>query len=197
MDAFSFPSLEDLRPNPLDTYEIGDSQNAFKKATGGGIAVSRSTVLSQVLGETENKPSSQNEDQMLSPHEPSTEDLAAKWQAALAADDLLDDDELLDEDSLPQSSAVDPAALFGSDDEGFLDDDDEPTLDQYSAQQQISPPMPAPVVGSDERTIGFDSMTSGAFPQQNNSNRYLPPNTTQSPVQQSNNVFAPHAPLFY
>jgi hypothetical protein len=196
MDAFSFPSPEDPRPNPLDTHETGDSQKAFEKATGEGIAVSRSTVLSQVLGETENKPSSQDEDHMLSPHEPSAEDLAAKWQAALAADDLLDDDELLDEDSLPQSSAVDPAALFGSDDEGFLDDDDEPTLDQYSAQQQISLPTPAPVNGSDGRTIGFESLTSGASPQQNNSNRYLPPNTTQSPVQQSNNAFAPHTPLF-
>ena len=197
MDAFNFPSPEDPRSNPLDTLETGDHKNTLDNATGGAIAVSKSTVLSQVLGDTENKLSSQDGDQALLPHESSTEDLAAKWQAALAGDDLLDDDELLDEDSMPQSNAVDPAALFGSDDEGFLDDDDEPTLDQYSAQQQTSPPLPVPVVGSDGRTVGFDNLASNAFPQQNNSNsRYLPPNTTQTPVQQSSNTFAPHAPLF-
>ena len=196
MDAFSLPSPEDPRPNPLDMLETGNHQNAFGNATGGGIAVSRSTVLSQFHGDTENKLSSQDEDQMLSPHEPSAEDLAAKWQAALAGDDLLDDDELLDEDSMLQSNAVDPAALFGSDDEGFLDDDDEPILDQYSRQQKTSPP-PVSVVGSDGRSVSFDSLASGAFPQHNNSNsRYLPPNITQTPVQQSSNTFAPHAPLF-
>jgi COPII coat assembly protein SEC16 len=197
MGAFSFPSPEDPRPNPLDMYENRDSQTTYDNATGGGIAVSGNTVLSQVPGDTENKLSSQDEEQRLSPHEPSAEDLAVKWQAALAGDDLLDDDELLDEDSMPQSNAVDPAALFGSDDEGFLDDDD-PTMDQYSTQQEISPPPPIPpVVGSDGRAVGFDSLASGAFSQQNNSNnRYLPPNTTQIPLQQSSNTFAPHAPLF-
>lgn len=194
IDAFSFPSPEDPHSNPLDIHEKGDPQIILNNATGGGITVSRSTVLSQVLGGSENQLPSQDEDQILSPHEPSAEDLAAKWKAALAGDDLFDDDELLDEDSMPQSNAVDPAALFGSDDEGFLDDN-EPTLDQYDAQQQTSPPVP--VVGSDGLAAGFGSLSSGAIPQQNNSNsRYLPPNTNQSPVQQSSNTFAPHAPLF-
>jgi COPII coat assembly protein SEC16 len=194
MDAFSFPLPEDPRPNPLDMPEAGDHQNAFDNATGGGVAASRSTVLSQVLGDGENKLPSQDEDKVLSTQEPSAEDLAAKWQAALAGDDLLDD-ELL-EDSIPQSNTVDPAALFGSDDEGFLDDD-EPIMDQHSAQQQISPPLPVPVVGSDGRTVRFDSLASNAFPHEINSNsRYIPPNTTQTPVQQSSNTFAPQAPLF-
>lgn len=197
MDAFSFPSADDLRSNSLDRQGSGDSQSTSDNATGGGIAVSRSTVLSQVLGETENKLSSQDQDQILSPHEPSAEDLAAKWQAALAGEDLLDDDELLDEDSMPQSNAIDPTALFGSDDEGFLDDDDETNPDQYSAQQQMSSQLPVPVVGSNGITIGFARLTSAALPQPTNSNsRYLPPNTTQSPVKQSSNSFVPHAPLF-
>ncbi|RKF65237.1 COPII coat assembly protein sec16 [Golovinomyces cichoracearum] len=53
------------------------------------------------------------------------EDLAARWREALCDDDvvsdcLLDDDGDLDPTSY--SKEIDPAALFGSDDEGFLDD---------------------------------------------------------------------------
>jgi len=194
MDGFSFPSPEDPHANPFDMPENEDSQKSLDSASGEGIAISRSNVLSQVLGENENNPANQGKDYILSPQDPGAEDLAAKWQEALAGDDLLDDDGLLDEDSMPQSNTVDPAALFGSDDEGFLDDNDEPHLGEYSVQQQMSPPLSGPNIGGDGHT---DSLTSAALSQQNNSNsRYLPPNMTQSPVQQSNNTFVPQAPLF-
>ncbi|KAI1108503.1 Sec23-binding domain of Sec16-domain-containing protein [Nemania sp. NC0429] len=51
---------------------------------------------------------------------PSTEDLDAKWAAAF--DDGDDDGFLLD---TAESKELDPADIFGSDDEGFLDDNDD------------------------------------------------------------------------
>ncbi|KAJ0308428.1 hypothetical protein COL516b_003698 [Colletotrichum fioriniae] len=53
------------------------------------------------------------------------DDLAAKWEQAFADDD--GEDFLLDEslDEAGESKPVDPSAFFGSDDEGFLDDDDD------------------------------------------------------------------------
>ncbi|KAI1311504.1 Sec23-binding domain of Sec16-domain-containing protein [Xylaria venustula] len=50
-----------------------------------------------------------------------TEDLDAKWAAAFGDDD--DDDFLLDN---AESKELDPADIFGSDDEGFLEDDEGP-----------------------------------------------------------------------
>ncbi|TQS37811.1 hypothetical protein Golomagni_01702 [Golovinomyces magnicellulatus] len=59
------------------------------------------------------------------------EDLAARWREALCedvvSDSLLDDDGDLDPTSYPKE--IDPAALFGSDDEGFLDDIDEDPIE--------------------------------------------------------------------
>ncbi|GAP87602.1 putative COPII coat assembly protein SEC16 [Rosellinia necatrix] len=63
-----------------------------------------------------------------------TEDLDAKWAAAFGDDD--DDDGFL-LDTTTESKELDPADIFGSDDEGFLEDDDEPTTtpSQTLAQQ--------------------------------------------------------------
>lgn len=58
-----------------------------------------------------------------------TEDLDAKWAAAF--DDGDDDGFLLDN---TESKELDPADIFGSDDEGFLDDDQEPTLAAAASQ---------------------------------------------------------------
>ncbi|KAF2966717.1 hypothetical protein GQX73_g6830 [Xylaria multiplex] len=64
-----------------------------------------------------------------------TEDIDAKWAAAFGDDD--DDGFLLD--ATTESKELDPADIFGSDDEGFLDDDEEPTV---AAPSQTQTPQP-------------------------------------------------------
>ncbi|KAI3322980.1 Sec23-binding domain of Sec16-domain-containing protein [Xylariaceae sp. AK1471] len=64
-----------------------------------------------------------------------TEDLDAKWAAAFGDDD--DDEFLLD--TATESKELDPADIFGSDDEGFLDDDEEQTP-AVPSQTQTSQP---------------------------------------------------------
>ncbi|KAM0714077.1 hypothetical protein Q7P37_011041 [Cladosporium fusiforme] len=56
---------------------------------------------------------------------PAEEDLSAAFAAALDDDDILDDNE------------IDPAALFGDDDDGLLDDDDFLGDSQYEPQTQV------------------------------------------------------------
>ncbi|KAI0471880.1 hypothetical protein GGR56DRAFT_677740 [Xylariaceae sp. FL0804] len=70
-----------------------------------------------------------------------TEDLDAKWAAAFGDDD--DDDGggfLLD--SAEPAKELDPADIFGSDDEGFLDDDAANTADAGPAASSDSQPQP-------------------------------------------------------
>ncbi|KAK1992692.1 COPII coat assembly protein SEC16 [Colletotrichum falcatum] len=69
-----------------------------------------------------------------------TDDLAAKWEEAFADDD--GEDFLLDDtlDEAGESKPVDPSAFFGSDDEGFLEDEEEsssvaPSQAQHPSQQ--------------------------------------------------------------
>ncbi|KAI1284416.1 Sec23-binding domain of Sec16-domain-containing protein [Xylaria sp. FL0933] len=64
-----------------------------------------------------------------------SEDLDAKWAAAFDDDD--EDGFLLDAST--ESKELDPAEIFGSDDEGFLDDDDVPTP---AAPSQTQTPQP-------------------------------------------------------
>lgn len=110
-------------------------------------------------------------------------DLAEKWKAALAGDEFLDDDddELLPDDEPENNTALDPAALFGSDDEGFLEDTDEQngTANKFPSTSQ---PAVAPVNGNSART------SSGG-------NRYLPPGASTQEVPPSRNNYAPSAPL--
>ncbi|TGO90233.1 hypothetical protein BPOR_0073g00080 [Botrytis porri] len=103
--------------------------------------------------------------------ETSGEDLAAKWQAALDDEFLDDDDELLpDEDEDANDKAVDPAAFFGSDDEGFLDDAED----------------------LNGHVTGFDA--NGTKPQATSS-RYTPAEAVLETQSQFNNPFAPTAPF--
>lgn len=138
-----------------------------KYPTGGGIAVSRSTVLSQVFADkaTASEPAHKTE-----PEEKSVakdEDLAAMWQAALADDEFLEGD-----------SSVDPTGFFNEDGEGFLD------------ETQTPPPVPQPVIGPYGQMHGFNNISTGnngsvsaeALPQA----RYIP--------QQAQSIFAPAVP---
>lgn len=112
--------------------------------------------------------------------EASSEDLAAKWQAALDDEFLDDDDELLpDDDEETEDKAVDPAAFFGSDDEGFLDD----TNDAINSD----------INGSNGHVSGFDATTE-AKPR-STSNRYIPAGAAPTVQPQTNKSFAPVAPF--
>ncbi|RKF64196.1 COPII coat assembly protein sec16 [Erysiphe neolycopersici] len=90
----------------------------------------------------------------------SEDELAAKWREALsndvADDDLLeDDDDLLDDDDKHnhtlQQKQIDPATLFGSDDEGFLDNKEENSYDIFNKKNNnlnSSPAMDTSLQGS-------------------------------------------------
>ncbi|GKT40739.1 COPII coat assembly protein SEC16 [Colletotrichum spaethianum] len=114
-----------------------------------------------------------------------TDDLAAKWEEAFADDDgedfLLDD--ALDENG--ESKPVDPSAFFGSDDEGFLEDEEEsqppfsaaPSQEQPHIQQGRYTPAAAPQQAA--RSAYAPSTQATPFPYQ--------PQTATTP-------FAPVAP---
>ncbi|CAD6448426.1 4fe22f9b-fd39-4241-ac7d-d91f06e0265e [Sclerotinia trifoliorum] len=109
----------------------------------------------------------------------SSEDLAAKWQAALDDEFLDDDDELLpDDDEETENKAVDPAAFFGSDDEGFLDDTNDATNSDIN--------------GSIGHVAGFDAPEAKP---RSTSNRYIPAGAAPTVQPQTNNSFAPAAPF--
>lgn len=124
--------------------------------------------------------------------EPSEEDLAAKWQAVLLGDELLDN-ELLPDDYVGNSIMVDPATFFGSDDEGFLEDDDS-ISNPIASVQQISPPTTTLVANNeDNEGLGLKGNTHAL----NNisHSRYLPSNAIPVAVQQPSNLYIPAAPL--
>ncbi|CAI4210475.1 unnamed protein product [Parascedosporium putredinis] len=68
---------------------------------------------------------------------PEEDALAAKWSEAFGDDELLDDDFLGDDAA--GSKEMDPAAFFGSDDEGFLDDVEE--VNNLLRHRLRSPPL--------------------------------------------------------
>ncbi|KAB5545701.1 Sec23-binding domain of Sec16-domain-containing protein [Coniochaeta sp. 2T2.1] len=92
----------------------------------------------------------------VAPQQEAGVDLDAKWKEVFAEDD--DEDFLLEDTS--ESKEVDPAAFFGDDDEGFLED---------VANETAAQPAPAP-----------ESITSpvGAAPAQPIKARYLPTGQT-------------------
>jgi len=166
-----------------------EDQSPLEKTTGGGIAASKSTIMSEILGELD---SSTNEET-----DHTEEDLAAKWKAALAGDEFLDEDDdlLLDDEPSMTKNPIDPAELFGSDDEGFLDDIDETTDSANFFTHQQNSGISA-VLGSDGQVVGFDSLTGLGQNTRpgSSSNRYLPPGQGGSP--QPINPYTPTGPQF-
>ncbi|ESZ91460.1 hypothetical protein SBOR_8155 [Sclerotinia borealis F-4128] len=120
--------------------------------------------------------------------EASSEDLTAKWQAALDDEFLDDDDELLpdddndDDNDEAEDKAVDPAAFFGSDDEGFLDDTEE-----------ITDATNSHIKGSNGHVADLDAKGAKL---RSASNRYTPEGAAPTVRPQSNKSFAPTAPFF-
>jgi COPII coat assembly protein SEC16 len=209
MDAMKFQPHIHAQHDVIQEEGMESSHGSLDKATGGGIGTSTSTVLSQVLSELD--AATHNDPEVTVSLETETaDDLAEKWKAALAGDEFLDDDEdelLPDDDELPaekdtEGNVLDPAALFGSDDEGFLEDTDEQnTTDAFL--QQANPPIPTPVAGLNGHIVGFDNLGgpaqmnrsgSSGRPGSSGTNRYLPPGTNTAASVPSNN-YAPSGPM--
>ena len=195
MDSLHFQPHEQTHGDIPEEPVIESSQSSLEKSIGGGIAASPSTVLSQVLGDPEAPIHNQPEAIASLEMDSGDGDLAEKWKAALAGDELLDDeDEFLPDES--DSAAIDPATLFGDDDEGFLEDVDEQDLAANAFPQLASPPVPAPVTSPNGHMVGFDSLTGTAHTNRpgSSSNRYIPSGTTTA-APPSANLYAPSAPL--
>jgi hypothetical protein len=198
MDSLNYHPHEHVQDMISEEEPIESSQSSLDKATGGGIASSKSTIVSQVFGDTESSLSlpDQEEFSTLNP-EPEEEDLAAKWKAALDGDEFLDDDEdFLPDDEPATGKPLDPTDLFGSDDEGFLDDVDPNTsADPFS--QQMSTPFPAPT-SSNGHVAGLNTLTGSTAQTArpgSSSERYVPVGA-QTTAQQPSNPYAPSAPQF-
>ena len=84
MDSLHFQPHQQIHDPILENEDqISSSQSSLEKVTGGGIAVSASTVLSQVLGDPEVLVHGQPEGLAGLAMESGDVDLAAKWKAAL------------------------------------------------------------------------------------------------------------------
>ncbi|KAI9813838.1 MAG: vesicle coat component [Pycnora praestabilis] len=153
LDSLSYPPHHETHDESLQSPHIEADEPkrpTLADLTGGGIAVSTSTVVSEVFGNR--KPIS---DAFSINQEPATggsqkeDDLAAMWKAAL------DDDELLDDGDVP----MDHGAFFYDDNEGFLDD----TSSDFQPDQQsqlINPPVPVPVSDQDGHAKGSSNLTT-------------------------------------
>ncbi|KAK0101171.1 vesicle coat component [Cadophora gregata] len=198
IDSLHYQPHEQIHDSIQEENAMESSQSSLERSTGGGIAASPSTVLSAVFGNPDSPVHEQTD------LHASEEDLAAKWKAALAGDEFLaddddellpDDDELLPDDNEPTESAgFDPATVFGSDDEGFLEDNDQNGESLFG--QQTSPPIPTPVTGPNSHVVGFDIL-GGAQTKRptSSSNKYLPPGAVAMPPVAPKNAYAPTAPL--
>ncbi|KAK4093633.1 hypothetical protein Purlil1_1967 [Purpureocillium lilacinum] len=81
--------------------------------------LSRQSTLEETLEEHQETTGEQTGDEV----QPAAEDLASKWQEAFASDD--DEGDFLLEDSATETKDIDATAFLGSDDEGFLDDEND------------------------------------------------------------------------
>ena len=138
--------------------EATEERPSLADVTGGGIAVSTSTVKSQVFAE---RPTDQ------ATSEPKDEDLAEMWKAALGDDDLLVEDEV----------SVDPSSFFEDDGEGFLEEAQDPQEGPLS-DSTASPPILQPVYAPDGSMQGFGTSNTNPISTQN---RYQPSSTFQAP----------------
>ena len=154
LDSMHYPPHNVNHTEPEATEE----RPSLADLTGGGIAVSTSTVKSQVFAE---QPTNQ------ATSEPKDEDLAEMWKAALGDDDLLVEDE----------ASVDPSSFFADDGEGFLEEAQDPQEGPLS-DSTASPPILQPVYAPDGSMQGFG--ISNTKPKSSQS-RYQPSSTFQTP----------------
>lgn len=123
--------------------------------------------------QAEENPTTADETTNLEPVGEKSEDLAAKWSEAFADDD--DDQFLLDDEPVAENNGgveLDPSAFLVDDDDGFLEDVDEPAPEPAqppTTSSQAIPPQPA------------------------GSNRYLPTAPAQPTVTHAPNSYFPSA----
>ncbi|MCJ1434042.1 vesicle coat component [Xylographa pallens] len=160
LSAIQYPSREEVHQD----YFAHEESPTFENLTGGGIAVSTSTVASQVLMDHANVVGSDHNDVSAEIVVPKDEDLAALWQAALT------DDEFLEEES-----SVDPSSFFDEDEEGFLNENN--AID--FPRNHLSPSNPQPVIDVDGHIQGFSNINTAGSTQTSSEtplqSRYTPP----------------------
>ncbi|KAK0383478.1 hypothetical protein NLU13_9389 [Sarocladium strictum] len=105
--------ISEPEPFPLERKTTMQVMNG---ALGPSDSPQTSVLQESVLEEEESAPAG-------NASEPA-EDVAAKWQEAFAGGD--DDDDFLLDDAAPGDAQMDPSAFLGSDDEGLLDDLEDP-----------------------------------------------------------------------
>ncbi len=178
LGSLSFPPHNETHdqwpPNPDE-----DTRPSFEKLTGGRLAVSSSTVASEVMDEHLSGRAHPAPQDMSTPETTKDENLAALWKAALEEDEFLDDD-LLEN---PNTTAAD----------AFSFDDDDDLLSESTLNNQESS-IPLPVVGQDGQTKGFNNL-SKVDPQINrtnsgSANKYSP-SITASGARPSPSPYAP------
>ncbi|KAI9149421.1 COPII coat assembly protein sec16 [Paramyrothecium foliicola] len=92
-----------------------------------------------------------------------TEDLEAKWQQAFGDED---DDAIFLDEGANESKDIDAAAFWGSDDEGFLEDTEEPDIAQQSQSisQPVATPAANPYLPNASATLPASPYTPGSVP---------------------------------
>ncbi|MCJ1420363.1 vesicle coat component [Xylographa parallela] len=160
LSSIQYPPREEVHQN----YFAHEESPTFENLTGGGIAVSTSTVASQVLIDHANVVGPDHNDVTAEVAVPKDDDLAALWQAALT------DDEFLEEES-----SVDPSSFFDEDEEGFLNENNATDF----PPNHLSPSIPQPVLDVDGRIQGFSNISTAESTQTLSGtpvqSRYTPP----------------------
>lgn len=152
LDSLHYAPHSATHGEPQSTEE----RLSLANLTGGGIAVSATTVKSQIFAEQQMDTTEA---------QPKDEDLAELWKAALGDDDLLEDNE----------EPLDPSSFFEDDGEGFLEGSENQT--ETRMQAIPSPPTLEPVHGSDGRLQGFGQISTR---HSSSRDKYLPVSTSQS-----------------
>ncbi|GKU01979.1 copii coat assembly protein sec-16 [Fusarium langsethiae] len=164
MNAGSIPKKSTLEGTPEEDEEEDDSDSDDSEDKGEEEQAAPPAEPTPAESASDSAPAKQ-------------EDIASKWEQAFADEE--DDDDFLFDDNAGEEKQVDPAAFFGSDDEGFLEDE-EPAAD----------PVPAPAPFPTSR------QPSGSNPYMPQAPAVHPAPSPYAPVSQVPGVAAPPIPAY-
>lgn len=187
-EAQSAPALE--RKSTMQVLDSMNAGSAAKKSTLEGTPEEEEdddddsdsesdSDDSEDKGEDQKAPQAEQTPTASDPAPAKQEDIASKWEQAFADDE--DDDDFLLDDNTGEDKQVDPAAFFGSDDEGFLEDE-EPVADPVPAP----PPAPFPT----------SRQPSGSNPYMPQVTAVQPASSSYAPVSQVPGVAIPPIPAY-